>query len=62
VRKWKDPATGELSKIPQGAKFIVEGTTMYDIGTLQMMQDSSKNVIQFTIDVERPDVIFIYSI
>jgi hypothetical protein len=60
VRKWKDPSTGELSKIPQGAKFIVEGTTMYDIGTLQMMQDSSKNVIQFAIDVERPDVILIY--
>jgi hypothetical protein len=62
VRKWTDPSTGELSKIPQGAKFIVEGTTMYDTGALQMMQDSSKNVIQFAIDVERPDVILIYSI
>ena len=57
VRKWKDPSTGELSNIPPVAKFIVDGNTMYDIGALQMMQDSSKNVIEFAKDVERPDVI-----
>jgi hypothetical protein len=56
VRKWTDPSTGELSKVPSAANFILEGKTMYEMGADQMIQDSVQNVIAFAKEVERPDV------
>ena len=59
LRKWKDPVTGELSKLPAAANFIVEGKTMYDMNAVQMFKDSTQSVIDFVKDVDRPDVNYI---
>jgi hypothetical protein len=56
VRKWKDPATGKLSKIPPTAKFLVEEKTMYDVGIIKIISDFSVSIVDFLKDIKRPDV------
>jgi hypothetical protein len=60
VRKWKDPATGELSKIPPAAEPITDGNKMHDSSLFQMIKDNIQSVIEFAKDVERPNVILNY--
>ncbi|KAI9561519.1 hypothetical protein GHT06_012478 [Daphnia sinensis] len=57
VRKWTDPATGELSNMPPTVKFLVEEKTMYDMGILEMVQDNFKNIVEFAEEVNRPDLV-----
>lgn len=56
LRKWKDPATGELSNIPPTAKFLMQEKTVYEVSAVQIARDFSKKMIEFAQDVKRPDV------
>jgi hypothetical protein len=56
VRKWKDPATGELSNIPPTAKFLVDEKTFFEYGMVKYVENFSKCIVEFTQEVERPDV------
>jgi hypothetical protein len=56
VRKWKDPATGELSQVPSSAKFLVEEKTFYEYGMVKYIENSFKCFLDFVQKVERPDV------
>ena len=56
VRKWKDPATGELLQVPATAKFLVEEEAMFDLRIVKILPDFSVSVINFLQDMERPDV------
>jgi hypothetical protein len=56
VRKWKDPATGELSEVPSSAKFLVEEKTFYEYGMVKYIENSFKCFLDFVQKVERPDV------
>jgi hypothetical protein len=56
VRKWKDLATGELSNIPPTAQFLVEEKTFYGYGMVKYIENSSKCILEYTQEVERPDV------
>ena len=56
VRKWKDPATGELLQVPSTAKFLVEEEAMFDLRIVKILPDFSVSVINFLQDMERPDV------
>lgn len=55
LKKWTDPETGECSKIPPAATFILE-KTMHDVGISKFVQDMSNAFIDFAKDVNRPDV------
>lgn len=55
LRKWTDPTTGDCSKIPPEASFILE-KTMYDMGSYQMLKDWAVGLITFTHDIDRRDV------
>lgn len=55
LRKWIDPTTGECTKIPPGAKFILE-KTLFDTGTVEMIRNWGPAFVNFTKDIERPDV------
>ncbi|KAK4001914.1 hypothetical protein OUZ56_003779 [Daphnia magna] len=57
VRKWTDPATGELSNMPPTNTFFLEEKTMYDIGMLEMIQDNYQNIVEFAAEVDRPDLV-----
>jgi hypothetical protein len=56
VRKWKDPATGELSQVPSSAKFLVEEKTMFDLGIVKIISGFSVSIVNFLQEIERPDV------
>nr|CAH0105576.1 unnamed protein product [Daphnia galeata] len=57
VRKWKDPATGELSQVPSSAKFLVEEKTFYEYGMVKYIENSFKCFLDFVQKVERPDLV-----
>jgi hypothetical protein len=56
VRKWKDPATGELSQFPSSSKFPVEEKTMFDLGIVKIISYFSVSIVNFLQKTERPDV------
>jgi hypothetical protein len=57
VRKWTDTSTGELSNLPESAKFLVQEKTVYEVSAAQIAKDFAKKMIEFAQDVKRPDVI-----
>lgn len=56
IRMWKDPLTGELSNLPDSAKFLVQEKTVYELSAVQIAKDFSDRMIEFAQDVKRPDV------
>jgi hypothetical protein len=53
VRKWKDPTTGELSRIPPTFKFLFNDTTQYDKEILEGLTEfSSGPIVTFLEDIE----------
>ena len=54
ARKWKDPTTGELLRIPPTVKFLVNDTSEYDMEILEILTDfSSGPIVRFLKDIER---------
>ena len=59
LKSWTDPSTGSTSKAPPEAQFIFE-KTMYDVNIVEMLRDWSKPLLQFVLDMGRPDVSLYY--
>ncbi|KAK4001916.1 hypothetical protein OUZ56_003781 [Daphnia magna] len=57
LRQWKDPSTCQLSNCPPNAKFLLEEKTTYDFGLVQHIQNSSKRMLEFIQEANRPDLV-----
>lgn len=55
LRKWTDPETGELSRLPSSMEFLLE-KTFYDINPADVIKEWVDMFTDFTKDVKRPDV------
>ncbi|XP_057373635.1 uncharacterized protein LOC130694575 [Daphnia carinata] len=57
LRQWKDPSTCQLSNCPPNAKFLQDEKTFYDFGMAQHIPNSSKSMLDFIQEANRPDLV-----